>query len=102
MEENFSGLPIISRTKTLQMQKRYLFLQGLFLSLLGGSLLILGVGCDRSASPFSQSAEKALSTFELPPGFKIELIASEPLISDPVDMAIDEEGRMYVVEMHGY
>ena len=44
----------------------------------------------------------ALSTFELPPGFKIELVASEPLISDPVDMEIDEYGHMYVVEMHGY
>jgi putative membrane-bound dehydrogenase-like protein len=58
--------------------------------------------CGHHASPFSESAEKALSTFQLPPGFKIELVASEPLISDPVDMTIDEEGRMYVVEMHGY
>lgn len=44
----------------------------------------------------------ALSTFELEPGFKIELIASEPLVADPVDIEIDEFGRMYVVEMHGY
>ena len=46
--------------------------------------------------------ENAVSTFELEPGFKIELLAAEPLISDPVDMEIDEYGRMYVVEMHGY
>lgn len=60
-------------------------------------------GClNSSDTPFSKSAEKALSTFELPPGFKIELVASEPLVSDPVDMIIDEEGRLYVVEMHGY
>src|ERR1700709_444006 len=66
-------------------------------------LCLLVTGCHQKAtSPFSESAEKALSTFKLPPGFKIELIAAEPLISDPVDMAIDEEGRMYVVEMHGY
>ena len=44
----------------------------------------------------------ALSTFELEPGFKIELLAAEPLISDPVDMEIDEYGRLYVVEMPGY
>ena len=44
----------------------------------------------------------ALSTFELAPGFRIELLAAEPLISDPVDMEIDENGRLYVVEMHGY
>lgn len=30
------------------------------------------------------------------------MIASEPLVSDPVAMEIDEYGRMYVVEMHGY
>jgi putative membrane-bound dehydrogenase-like protein len=47
-------------------------------------------------------AEDALSTFHVADGFKIEMIASEPLISDPVDMEIDEYGRMYVVEMHGY
>src|SRR5450432_583525 len=64
---------------------------------------LLAVSCQHKInSPFSESAEKALSTFKLPPGFKIELIAADPLISDPVDMAIDEEGRMYVVEMHGY
>jgi putative membrane-bound dehydrogenase-like protein len=47
-------------------------------------------------------AKDALSTFELEPGFKIELVVDEPLISDPVDMEIDEYGRLYVVEMHGY
>ncbi len=46
--------------------------------------------------------EEALATFEVAPGFQIEQIASEPLISDPVAMEIDEFGRMYVVEMHGY
>src|SRR5688572_11516438 len=46
--------------------------------------------------------EKALSTFELEPGFKMELIAAEPLVSDPVDMEIDEYGRLYVLELHGY
>lgn len=56
---------------------------------------------NKSASPFSKSAEEDLATFELTPGFKMELIASEPLISDPVAMTIDEYGRMYVVEMAG-
>src|SRR5690625_1192535 len=67
------------------------------------AVCLIIAGCaNHNNSPFSKSAEKALSTFELPPGFKIELVASEPLISDPVDMTIDEEGNMYVVEMHGY
>lgn len=52
-----------------------------------------------------QNADKAESltdTFEIAEGFQFELVASEPLISDPVDMEIDELGRMFVVEMHGY
>jgi putative membrane-bound dehydrogenase-like protein len=47
-------------------------------------------------------ADQALSTFTVADGFQIEMIASEPLVSDPVDMEIDENGRMYVAEMHGY
>src|SRR5688572_16257597 len=47
-------------------------------------------------------AANALSTFQIADGFKLEMVASEPLVSDPVDMEIDENGTMYVVEMHGY
>ena len=38
-------------------------------------------------------AKDALATYKVADGFKIELIASEPLISDPVDMEIDEYGK---------
>lgn len=59
-------------------------------------------GCrNTEATPFSKSAIEALSTFEIAPGFKMELVASEPFIFDPVAMSIDELGRMYVVEMAG-
>ena len=47
-------------------------------------------------------ASDALATFQIADGFKMELVASEPLVTDPVDMEIDENGTMYVVEMHGY
>ena len=46
--------------------------------------------------------DDALSTFELAHGFELELVAAEPLVSDPVDACFDEYGRMYVAEMHGY
>ena len=76
-------------------------------------LILLTVGGCRNAGEGSKAGpavnngsgippKEALSTFELQPGFKIELVASEPQISDPVDMEIDEYGRLYVVEMHGY
>jgi len=48
------------------------------------------------------SPEEALESFKLPPGFRIEVVASEPLIQDPVAMDIDADGRIWVVEMRSY
>ena len=41
-------------------------------------------------------------TQQLDPGFRLELVASEPDVQSPVAMDIDEEGRLFVVEMPGY
>jgi putative membrane-bound dehydrogenase-like protein len=59
---------------------------------------------DKKVSPVSGPVEAAdaLATFQIADGFKMEMVASEPLVTDPVDMEIDENGTMYVVEMHGY
>jgi putative membrane-bound dehydrogenase-like protein len=46
--------------------------------------------------------EQALREFDIEPGYRIELVASEPLIRDPVAMAFDERGRLFVVENRGY
>ena len=46
--------------------------------------------------------EEALKTFYMPPGYRVELVASEPLIQDPVMIDWDGEGRMWAVEMPGY
>jgi mono/diheme cytochrome c family protein/glucose/arabinose dehydrogenase len=48
------------------------------------------------------TAEQALKTFRLQPGFRIELVASEPLVEEPVAMDIDPDGRLWVVEMRSY
>ena len=47
-------------------------------------------------------SEQALQAFRIAPGFEVELVAAEPLVEDPVAMAWDEYGRLYVVEMRGY
>lgn len=67
-------------------------------------LFLAMASCDTSyrADHGPVKPEHALATFQLEPGFKIELIAAEPLVSDPVDMEVDEQGRLYIVEMHGY
>lgn len=40
--------------------------------------------------------------FALPESFRIELVAAEPDVIDPVAMAFDAQGRLYVVEMRDY
>lgn len=46
--------------------------------------------------------QQALKTFRVAQGFRLELVAAEPLVSDPVDACFDADGRMFVAEMHGY
>ena len=47
-------------------------------------------------------AEDALETFRVAPGFRIEIVASDPLVHDPVAMAFGPDGRLWVVEMRGF
>ena len=43
-----------------------------------------------------------MKTFKIAPGFRLELVASDPLVGDPVAMTIGPDGRMWVVEMADY
>ncbi|MBL9211327.1 MAG: c-type cytochrome [Opitutaceae bacterium] len=56
----------------------------------------------RSSAPLPRapvlSPQEQLRTFQLPPGFRIELVAAEPLVHDPVAAAYDLEGNLWVVE----
>lgn len=64
-------------------------------------LLLFG-GCRIKAPEPPFSPQDALTTFHLPEGFRIELVAAEPDVTDPVAMAFDPQGRIYVVEMIDY
>jgi len=44
----------------------------------------------------------ALKTFKIAPGFRIELVAAEPLVHDPIALTFAPDGRLWVVEMRGY
>jgi len=54
-----------------------------------------------SAAPARSAAEEAAS-FRVPAGYRVELIACEPLVHDPVAFSCDERGRVFVVEMRGF
>ena len=48
------------------------------------------------------SPEEELKTIQLPDGYKLELVLSEPDIKEPVAGVFDGNGRMYVAEMRTY
>lgn len=52
--------------------------------------------------PALKSPTEEQATFQLHPGFHIELVASEPQVVDPVAMCFDQDGRLFVAEMSGY
>ncbi|MFZ9856179.1 MAG: PVC-type heme-binding CxxCH protein [Limisphaerales bacterium] len=56
----------------------------------------------RGAIPDPKSPEQALASFQAAPGFRVDLVASEPLVQDPVAFDWDAEGRLWVVEMRDY
>jgi quinoprotein glucose dehydrogenase len=46
----------------------------------------------------SNEGGRAIAGFRVPAGIKAEVIASEPLLANPVAFCIDEQGRFYVCE----
>ncbi|RTE54772.1 cytochrome C [Arenibacter aquaticus] len=48
------------------------------------------------------SPEESLEKFYLPEGYRIELVASEPMVNEPVAIAWDGDGKMYVAQMDTY
>ena len=46
--------------------------------------------------------EEAVASFQIEPGFRVEIAAAEPLVHHPVALDFDTKGRMWVVEMPGY
>lgn len=55
-----------------------------------------------SGRPGPQSPEAALDSIQVPDSFRIELVAAEPLVQDPVNIAFGDDGRLWVVEMGDY
>jgi putative membrane-bound dehydrogenase-like protein len=81
----------------------------IFSRLLVGGLLV----CINSVSLVAQEAlhlerlpaiplHDAMQAIETQPGFAVELVASEPLVSSPVAIEFDSAGDLFVVEMIDY
>ncbi len=52
--------------------------------------------------PGQMSAQEELRTLRTPPGVKVELFASEPLITNPAAIDVDTHGRVWVAEIRHY
>ena len=53
-------------------------------------------------SPAYLTPEESLKSMYVPKGYRLELVASEPMIKEPVAIAWDGNGKMYVAEMITY
>ncbi len=52
--------------------------------------------------PPAQSPSESLSSFKTKPGLRVELVAAEPLVIDPVAIDFGLDGRLWVVEYRDY
>src|ERR1700748_3487246 len=57
---------------------------------------------DQNPSSAYLSPEQSMQTMHLPDGYHLELVASEPVIQEPVAVVWDGNGKMYVAEMRSY
>src|ERR1700761_4655236 len=57
---------------------------------------------DMHPDPTPKSPEEEMKHIYMPPGYHLQLVASEPMVSQPVAIAWDGDGRMYVAELNTY
>lgn len=83
--------------------RNYLFIALVSIVLIGSLLVLFSTinQPDLGPSP-PKTPEYQLKTFQLETGLDIQLVASEPLVQDPVFIQFDEFGRLWVVEMRGF
>jgi putative heme-binding domain-containing protein len=73
-------------------------------------LCVFSFGADSKPDPFLENirnspaltGEQQQKTFHLPPGFEIQLVAAEPDIGKPINMAFDASGRLWITESREY
>ena len=67
-------------------------------------LLLLGprIQAQPAMVPGPRSPEESLHCIRVRPGFKVELMAAEPLVQDPIAFAWGPDGKFWVVEMGDY
>ncbi len=71
--------------------------------LLACSLLMGAASLTAGDLPYAGlPAERAAEVMRLPEGFRVVPFAAEPDVTQPIAMAIDHRGRLWVAEGHSY
>jgi glucose/arabinose dehydrogenase/mono/diheme cytochrome c family protein len=65
-------------------------------------LSLYGTAADKYASVKALSPEESIKTIQIPEGYELQVVASEPMIKEPVDCVWDGNGNLYVIEMSTY
>ena len=79
-------------------------------ALLAGFMLLAAVPGDDFPKPYNSEpgtakpmpAAEAAASFRVPKGFKVEVFAAEPDVRNPIAMAWDPKGRMWIAENYTY
>src|SRR4051794_26354408 len=76
------------------------------------SCFFAGVVCHGATAkdPFAEfvrstdalTPDQELKSFHVPPGFEVQLVAAEPDIGKPMNMAFDSRGRLWVTQSREY
>ena len=66
------------------------------------ALIIALSSCNKSNPPSDHSVESSLSDLKVHDGLTVTLFASEPMFSNPTNIAVDEKGRVWVCEAYNY
>ncbi|MBI3878431.1 MAG: hypothetical protein HY300_21105, partial [Verrucomicrobia bacterium] len=54
----------------------------------------------RTTEPLTPEEER--QTFKVPPGFEVQLVAAEPELRKPMNLAWDAAGRLWITESREY
>jgi putative membrane-bound dehydrogenase-like protein len=55
-----------------------------------------------NVEPQAKKPEQSAKCLQARPGFRVELMAAEPLVQSPIAFAFGPDGKLWVVEMHDY
>lgn len=83
-------------------KKKFRWVEVLFIFLFTWACTVPPVHVEELGPSPALSPVEELETFQLEEGLRIELVAAEPMVQEPVVVQFDEDGRLWVVEMRGF